>query len=57
MNGVSAVTVSPDGKNVYLVARLDDSVVILDRNIDTGVLTQKNGTNGCVSETGTAETA
>ncbi len=54
MNGVSAVTVSPDGKNVYLVARIDDSVVILDRNIDTGVLTQKNGINGCVSETGTA---
>jgi DNA-binding beta-propeller fold protein YncE len=54
MNGVSAVTVSPDGKNVYLVARVDDSVVILDRNIDTGVLTQKNGIDGCVSETGTA---
>jgi DNA-binding beta-propeller fold protein YncE len=53
MNGASALAVSPDGKNVYVGARLADSVVILDRDVDTGVLAQKNGTNGCVSEDGT----
>ena len=54
MNGPFAVAVSPDGKNVYAIAQAADSVVIFDRNIATGALTQKNGTAGCVSEDGTA---
>jgi DNA-binding beta-propeller fold protein YncE len=45
--------VSPDGENVYDTTEQAHSVVIFDRDIDTGVLTQKNGTNGCVSEDST----
>jgi DNA-binding beta-propeller fold protein YncE len=53
LNAPSALAVSPDGKNVYATTQLADSVVIFDRDIDTGALTQKNGTNGCISEDST----
>jgi DNA-binding beta-propeller fold protein YncE len=47
------VVVSPDGENVYVAARSSDSVVVFDRNVATGALTQKVGVDGCVSEDGT----
>lgn len=50
----AAVEVSPDGKSAYVAASTSDSVAIFDRNTSTGVLTQKAGTAGCVSEDGTA---
>jgi DNA-binding beta-propeller fold protein YncE len=51
--GASGVAVAPDGENVYVAARASDSVVVFDRNVLTGALTQKNGIDGCVSEDGT----
>jgi 6-phosphogluconolactonase (cycloisomerase 2 family) len=51
--GLRAVTVSPDGKSVYIGARDGDAVVILARNPTTGALTQLSGPAGCVSETST----
>ena len=49
--GLRAITVSPDGKSVYIGARDGDAVVILARNSTTGALTQLSGPAGCVSET------
>jgi fibronectin-binding autotransporter adhesin len=46
-----AVTVSPDGKNVYSITR--EAVAAFSRSSTTGGLTQLPGTAGCVSETGT----
>lgn len=56
LDGALAVTASPDGKNAYVAAVTSDAVAIFDRNVATGALTQKAGTAGCVSETGTAGT-
>ena len=52
MAGVRDVAVSPDGENVYVAADSDDAVAVLDRTPSTGALTQKAGTNGCISESG-----
>ena len=46
------VTVSPDGKNVYVGSNGSDAVAVFSRDLTTGVLTQLSGTAGCVSETG-----
>ena len=51
--GLRTVTVSPDGKSVYIGARDGDAVVVLARNPTTGALTQLPGLAGCVSATGT----
>jgi DNA-binding beta-propeller fold protein YncE len=48
-----SVTVSPDGKSAYVAAFDSDAVAVFDRNTTTGVLTQKSGTDACISETGT----
>ncbi len=48
------VAVSPDGKSVYVASSASDAVAIFSRNATTGALTQLAGTDGCVSETGTA---
>jgi DNA-binding beta-propeller fold protein YncE len=45
----TAVVVSPDGKNVYVVAHDSSAIAIFDRDPQTGGLTQKEGTAGCVS--------
>jgi DNA-binding beta-propeller fold protein YncE len=47
------VEVSPDGRNVYVASYTSLAVAVFDRNASTGALTQKAGTAGCVSETGT----
>jgi DNA-binding beta-propeller fold protein YncE len=49
-----AIDLSPDGESAYVSNQGSDSVAIFDRNTTTGVLTQKAGTAGCISETGTA---
>jgi DNA-binding beta-propeller fold protein YncE len=49
----NAVTVSPDGKSVYVGSRNGDAVAIFDRDSSTGALTQKAGTAGCISDDGT----
>jgi 6-phosphogluconolactonase (cycloisomerase 2 family) len=37
--GANAVTVSPDGKHVYVAGRSDDAVAVFSRNASTGKLT------------------
>jgi DNA-binding beta-propeller fold protein YncE len=51
LDGAQSVTVSPNGKSVYAAAFRSDAVAVFDRAAD-GTLTQKTGTAGCVSETG-----
>jgi DNA-binding beta-propeller fold protein YncE len=53
LDGPQDIAVSPDGKSIYVPTATSDAVAILDRNTTTGELTQKGGTAGCVSETGT----
>jgi DNA-binding beta-propeller fold protein YncE len=50
------VAASADGKSLYAVTLLSDSVVAFRRNPTTGALTELPGTAGCVSETGTGGT-
>jgi DNA-binding beta-propeller fold protein YncE len=51
--GLRTVTVSPDGKSVYLGARDSDAVVVLARDPIAGTLRQLSSPAGCVSDTGT----
>lgn len=51
--GISSVTVSPDGANLYTAAGSVDTVTTFDRDPTTGALTQKPGTAGCTSNDGT----
>lgn len=57
--GANAVTVSPDGKSVYVTSRAgrgpssatgtgQGGVAIFDRNVTTGALTVPSGTNKCI---------
>jgi DNA-binding beta-propeller fold protein YncE len=48
-----AVTVSPNGKSVYVASAVSNAVVRFDRNTTTGALTQPGGTAGCISIDGT----
>lgn len=52
VQNVRGVAVSPDGRNVYATAEAADAVLVFDRDPATGELTQKAGTAGCVTETG-----
>jgi hypothetical protein len=45
------VTVSPNGRSVYVASQFGSAVAVFDRAAD-GTLTQKPGTAACVSETG-----
>ena len=51
LNGPTSVSVSPDGKNLYVASYSSDAVSIFDRNTTTGTLTQKPGTDGCIAKT------
>ena len=53
LSGVRGLVVSPDGTSVYGAAYVTDAIAILDR-APNGALTQKAGTAGCISESGTA---
>ena len=50
LNGAVSVTVSPDGKHVYVAAEQDSAVAVFSRDSTTGALTfvevQKNGVGG-----------
>jgi 6-phosphogluconolactonase (cycloisomerase 2 family) len=46
------VSVSPDGKHVYVAAESSDAVAVFARNRITGQLQQVTGAAGCVSRTG-----
>ncbi len=49
---VSALTVSPDGRNVYAVADRSDAVTAFARDPATGALRQLPGLDGCSSQSG-----
>jgi DNA-binding beta-propeller fold protein YncE len=46
------VAVSPDGKSVYVASPGSNGLAILNRNPQTGGLSQPQGTAGCISEDG-----
>ena len=48
LDGLRSVTVSGDGKSVYVASLGSDAVVVLDRDTATGALTQKAGAAGCI---------
>jgi 6-phosphogluconolactonase (cycloisomerase 2 family) len=54
--GPETVTVSPDGRHVYVASYFGNSVAVLSRDIATGRLVQSSDITGCVSEDGTAGT-
>ena len=47
LKGASGVTVSPDGKNVYVASNLSNAVAVFDR-ASSGSLTQKAGASACI---------
>jgi DNA-binding beta-propeller fold protein YncE len=49
------LTVSPDGENVYVASYGDEAVAEFKRNTETGVLTQLEGANNCISDTSLSE--
>jgi DNA-binding beta-propeller fold protein YncE len=49
----TSVTVSPDGQSAYVSSGGSDAVAVFDRAGD-GTLTQKVGTAGCISDSGSA---
>ncbi len=51
LDGASSVTVSPDGRSVYVASQISSAVAVFDRAAD-GTLTQKPATAACVSDTG-----
>jgi DNA-binding beta-propeller fold protein YncE len=57
LGGAFGVSVSPDGKSVYVGSYLSNAVARLSRNTTTGVVTQPAGAAGCVSEDGTGPCA
>ncbi len=52
VDGANAVTVSPDGKSVYVASNDSDAVARFWRNTTSGAIAQPAGTAGCISETG-----
>lgn len=49
LDGISALALSADDRNLYSVSLVDDAVAIFDRNPSTGALTQKAGVDACIS--------
>ena len=54
LDGPDAVTVSPNGDNVYVAAFIGSAIAVFTRNPSTGVLTQPSDTTGCIVETAAA---
>ena len=52
LEGAQAVSVSPDGRNVYVAAAASNAVSIFARDAKNGALRQLTGKAGCVSESG-----
>jgi DNA-binding beta-propeller fold protein YncE len=49
------VFASADGRSAYVASDVSDAVVVFDRELPMGLLTQKPDAAGCVSETGSGE--
>ncbi len=45
----SGLTLSPDGRTVYVAAQASAAIAVFDRDATTGALTRKRGRAGCVS--------
>jgi DNA-binding beta-propeller fold protein YncE len=54
LDGPDAITVSPNGENVYVAAFIGSALAVFTRNPSTGVLTQPSDTTGCLVEAPTA---
>jgi 6-phosphogluconolactonase (cycloisomerase 2 family) len=54
LDGPNGVAVTKDGKHVYATSTFADAIAVFARNKKTGALTQPEGTDACVSETGTS---
>jgi DNA-binding beta-propeller fold protein YncE len=52
LKAAANVTVSPDGRHVYVASLLSNAVAVFGRNKQTGALSQLLGLDGCVSEDG-----
>lgn len=52
LKGAEGMTVSPDGKSVYVGAAVGNAVAIFRRSSTTGELAQPTGTAGCVAHNG-----
>src|SRR5262249_47558253 len=50
--GSQAITVSPDGSNVYVASSSSNAIAVFKRNPRTGKLTQASGTAGCIAAGG-----
>jgi DNA-binding beta-propeller fold protein YncE len=48
--GPDVVTISPDGRNVYVGSFFGNAVVVFDRGEPNGALTQPAGAAGCIAE-------
>ena len=52
LDGAQGIAVSPDGSRVYVGSLVSDAVAIFTRDPDTGLLSQRSGEAGCLSEGG-----
>ena len=52
--GPDVVTISPDGRNVYVGSFFGNAVAVFDRDRASGWLSQPAGSAGCVAETATS---
>jgi len=52
--GARAIAVSRDGRNVYVTSEFGNGVAVLARDRRTGALAQLEGTDGCVTESGSS---
>ena len=52
LEGPLGVTVSPDGRSVYVGSFLSNAVAVFARDRRTGMLTQLDGEDGCVNSDG-----
>ncbi len=48
----ASVTISPDGRHVYVASYDSNAVAVFSRNVTTGELTQLSGAAGCIAENG-----
>jgi DNA-binding beta-propeller fold protein YncE len=57
LDGAKDLVVSPDGRDVYVIADDSDAVTAFTREGVSGVLTQKAGATGCIAEAPAGATA
>jgi DNA-binding beta-propeller fold protein YncE len=57
LNGPEQVSVSPDGKSVYVTSVFSNAVARFNRNTTTGAISQPAGSAGCISDTGSGPCA